>query len=364
MLSITYPQKFLFTGHRGNGKSTELARLESELQDQFFVVRYSLKNVLDFYDLSYVDVLLSLALQLAESVSNNIKLSKSTRDILEHLWSFGQDIERQTETGSTRGGQAELGFGEVVSTFMQLRVRIRSEHATREVLREKVRHRISDLLKGLDILAKDISEKTGKKVLCIVEDLDKIELDEAKKIFYDHGKSISAPELAIIYTFPIALSHSDEFMQVLNFFSDNYVLPNFKTTDEMGREGLQNLLFNRVEASLFDEEAISLLVKYSGGVPRQLITLARVACLEATDAEETTVTKEHVQEAVSIERQNFARSLQSEERLVLLRRVRSEKKIDQALEYQKLLQNLSILEYSNHNIWYDVNPLVDDLLER
>jgi len=31
-------QKILFTGHRGNGKSTELARLSSNLRFQFFVL--------------------------------------------------------------------------------------------------------------------------------------------------------------------------------------------------------------------------------------------------------------------------------------------------------------------------------------
>ena len=239
-LGDAYPQKFLFTGHRGNGKSTELAKLEAKLQDRFFVVRYALKNVLDLHDLTYIDVLLSLALQLAERVKGRVKLSKATRDILERLWSFGQDIEKQTETGVTRGGEAELGLGEAVSTLMRLGVRIKTEYVTRQALREKVRPRISDLLEGLDILAQDVNDKTGKRVLCMVEDLDKIDLKEARTIFYDHGKSISAPELAVIYTFPVALNHSEDMMQILNFFSDNHVLPNFKLTDETGTENLRN----------------------------------------------------------------------------------------------------------------------------
>ena len=45
-------QKFLFTGHRGNGKSTELAKLEKHLSDSFFVVRYALRNVLDLYSMT------------------------------------------------------------------------------------------------------------------------------------------------------------------------------------------------------------------------------------------------------------------------------------------------------------------------
>lgn len=365
------PKKFLFTGHRGNGKSTELAKLESNLQDQFFVVRYALKNVLDLHDLTYVDILLSLALQLAEKVeaSAEVELSKSTRDILESLWSFGQDIEKQSERGTTKGASAELGLGEVVSHFLRLGVRIKSEYDTREVLRERVRHRLSDLLGGLDILAKDISDKSGKQVLCIVEDLDKIDLEEARAIFYDHSNSIIAPKLPIIYTFPVALSHTDELMQVKNYFSDNYVLPNFKLTSRDGEEDsaskkrLRQLLLNRVEETLFEAEAIDLLISYSGGVPRQLITLAYGACLEAGAAKKDKVTREHAEEAIARERQNYDRLLQDKERIALLKEIKQEKRIGRGKDYQDLLHNLSILEYRNHKVWYDVNPLVDELLD-
>ena len=35
------PQKVLFTGHRGSGKTTELAKLSQRLRDRFFIVHYS-----------------------------------------------------------------------------------------------------------------------------------------------------------------------------------------------------------------------------------------------------------------------------------------------------------------------------------
>ncbi len=47
------PVRILFTGHRGSGKSTELAKLSSLLQDQLFIVRYSVKNTLDLSVLEY-----------------------------------------------------------------------------------------------------------------------------------------------------------------------------------------------------------------------------------------------------------------------------------------------------------------------
>lgn len=58
------PQTVLFTGHRGSGKTSELAKLGQQLGDEFFIVHYSVKSILNLFDLSYVDVVLSLGLQL------------------------------------------------------------------------------------------------------------------------------------------------------------------------------------------------------------------------------------------------------------------------------------------------------------
>ena len=52
------PAKVLFCGHRGSGKSTELMRLAKDLENEFFVVRFSARS-LNLADLNYVDILLS-----------------------------------------------------------------------------------------------------------------------------------------------------------------------------------------------------------------------------------------------------------------------------------------------------------------
>lgn len=46
-LRYDYPQKYLFTGHRGTGKSTELAKFEERFSGEFFIIRYSVEENLD-----------------------------------------------------------------------------------------------------------------------------------------------------------------------------------------------------------------------------------------------------------------------------------------------------------------------------
>ncbi|TFH03468.1 MAG: hypothetical protein E4H06_04455, partial [Methanosarcina sp.] len=58
------PIKLLFTGHRGSGKTTALNRLVSylnrEMGDKFFIVHFSVLDLLDNNDINYTDVLFSI----------------------------------------------------------------------------------------------------------------------------------------------------------------------------------------------------------------------------------------------------------------------------------------------------------------
>lgn len=60
-LEYKRPVHLLFTGHRGSGKSTEINKLCSELDDKFLIVKVSFSNR---PDVDYVDVLLKAAMTL------------------------------------------------------------------------------------------------------------------------------------------------------------------------------------------------------------------------------------------------------------------------------------------------------------
>jgi len=64
------PPKYFFSGHRGCCKSTELNRLAADdvIKKQFFIVKYSVKDVCDVNNLNYVDVLFSMGAQLYNPV--------------------------------------------------------------------------------------------------------------------------------------------------------------------------------------------------------------------------------------------------------------------------------------------------------
>ena len=77
----------LFAGHIGCGKSTELHRLEQELDaDGFHVVYFDSDHYLDMGDVSVTDILLVISDQVAHSLQKgNVMDFKSAEKDREHL---------------------------------------------------------------------------------------------------------------------------------------------------------------------------------------------------------------------------------------------------------------------------------------
>jgi hypothetical protein len=76
------PVKVLFTGHRGSGKSTELNKLATMLEDKFFIVRFSILRTLNPQDMTYVDLLLALATSLFKQATDANVLKRRTKGLV------------------------------------------------------------------------------------------------------------------------------------------------------------------------------------------------------------------------------------------------------------------------------------------
>ncbi|MDQ2711770.1 MAG: hypothetical protein M3Y24_05950 [Acidobacteriota bacterium] len=187
-------------------------------------------------------------------------------------------------------------------------------------------------------------------------------------LFYDHATSLGAPRVSIIYTFPIALRHDNNFAQVKMSFPTVQVLPIFRVHTRTGTvnveaaEMCQQILSKRVDRALFADGVIETLTECCGGVPRGLISLARQACLEAMVDDKPVIDQSAVQAAIKSSRRDYE-VLLSRDQIGLLRKIHRTREIDNDEAHRELLHNLSCLEYWNDNVWYDVHPVVEPLLK-
>lgn len=359
------PQKILFTGHRGSGKTTELAKLAESLREQFFIIQCSADKHLNLFDLTYTDVILSLGLEIFEQTRQQGIQVKA--EVIRSFEDFTRKITLEVETIEKRGKEGEIGCG--LPDLATLAGKYKNEDSTRVKIRKTLDHCMTELFENIDFLAQEIKTHTGKPVLVLVEDLDKTDLKTAEELFLRHAVSLLTPRLSIIYTFPIELRFDNNFMLIKSSFPLIETLPNIKinrhddSPDESGRHLLGDLLAKRMAAGLISEEARKILVENSGGIPRELVALARLACLEARVAEKAGIDREEADKAVQNRRREYDVLLPREQRL-LLREVKENKWADNNEKFQPLLNNLSVLEYSNDDVWYDVHPLVKPLLDK
>ena len=358
--------KWLFTGHRGSGKSTELIRLAEALQDHYFTLYFTVEDVLDMADVDYKDVILALGSQLYQtSKDKGIKLPEDLLGELVGWFSTTlEEIEDATERGA--GVEAQADFW-----FIKLLGKVKSETKTRQVVRREMESNLSDLLVCVNDIIEAIAKEAGRPLLAVVDGLDKIwDLDKAKQIYHTGGMNLLMPRCKVVYTVPLALFYAQEFGQVRVTFDGTFTLPNVKVNDrhgqahEPGRAVLRDLITRRMQPDLIAADACERLVELSGGVLRELVSLAKDACSNARAQDHAKIEVEDVERAASQVR-NLYRTMLTRGQFKALWQVHSSRTKQPAdnAQAEQLVHNLSLLGYMNDESWWDVHPVVLPLLQ-
>jgi hypothetical protein len=353
--------KYLFVGSRGNGKSTELNRLSELVNDKLFVVSFSIKDKLNLFDVDYADILLVIATEIYESVSD--KLSAKLKHYLD-AWSE-KVVERVKEK------QKGLEFGAGFSAIVNLAGKVKTQVTTREVTRDVMKPRLSDLIDAINKIIFDAEKELGKKILVIIDDLDKVNLEKGEELFYMHGAELTQPVCKIIYTIPQPLLFSNKIRQIiLQYFDGRKELHNINVNhrngevDHSGYEVMREVALMRMEEDLITEEAMAEAIKSSAGILTELVRLIRDAANIANMENRGKIEEGDVKRVVTGIRNDYIRILGKED-LKILKGVKNTKgKIGDEDRFHDLLFSLAILEYANDEVWYDIHPTIKGIIER
>ena len=94
--------KVIFTGHRGCGKSTLLAYFSRQIRDNYFVVFFSIADMIEMSDVNHINILFAIAVQMmakAEQDKIKIKESKSKNFINGLLQKQKPILKKKTRIG-------------------------------------------------------------------------------------------------------------------------------------------------------------------------------------------------------------------------------------------------------------------------
>ena len=370
------PLKLLFVGHRGAGKSSELAYLSTLLEEQFLSILIPLYDIFKSPTVNHIELVFAMTLRLLQQATDEALVPSGVvtdawNKLLEDIYLpirqllFGADPIPSDKAASITIKLSLLAA--------ELETKIGTESYTRNQVKEKFEGRIAELLDQIGHLSRLLEKRIGRKLILIVEDLDKFDMAHIRALFQDHARTLTAAYPNVIYSFPVAMRYDNHFREIEQSFDTAYMLPNIAIThrdgsvDEKGPETMWNILLRRIDATLFEPGVLDKTLRLSGGHVKTLIQLSQQAVLQAVVDGNEIVQERHLWQAQQGLRDDYLVMLKKAQ-VEMLRQLRDDADkdlLDTTQAKQDLLFNGSLLEYGNTiGPWADVNPIVLELLDR
>jgi hypothetical protein len=366
------PQKILFTGHRGSGKSTELWRLQQQVKDVYFPISFSVHQHLGLVNLEYIDLLFLVMERIYSSArENNIFIDE---DLLQNILRWVEDTTEIRTKDQKAGIEVEAGATTpkfLSALFARVKGILHMSNETRVEIRRKIKPRIAQLVERCNLLLEAVNNqlnKTKKRTLVIVEDLDKISTATARGIFCDNAEVLLQMDTHIIYTIPISNFYSRDIAEIRRSFDRQEVLPMIKVKDKNkkfytpGKNAIKEIL---------QEDAVMYILEKSGGCLNDLFEMLLNGALEGIrnkkvfDKELAEIGAKRIKRfyemALSTNPEGDIHPDQYFEKLKEVYQSDT-KKISADPVTMDLLNSLALLEY-NEERWIEVHPLVVDIMK-
>ncbi len=379
--------KILFSGFKGCGKSTELLRLKRELENEFLINIFSVREKLDPNNLSISEILIAVMIDLFNFVKEHHKSIKLSKKLLENIANWTATIYKEEEkhksyeTGAAAGVDLKSGLGRILGVLGKLEIDFKSGRKYSEITRKEERQTLSELILNCNLIIYEIKNqlaKIGKKnIIFIIEDLEKVDLTTAEKIFYNYAKQLTSISCCFIYTFPISLVFDPKYNIILNEFDENFVLPMIKVNDkkeknyEPGLDTIRKILHKRIDEELIPEEFLIRFMLLSGGCLRDLFRMIKLAASNAMDRGKEKIEEEDFDYGLNKLKSDYYNTISYNKETglsaedyydILSNCCKSEdKKPTDVKGMMDLKHNMCILGY-NEDEWFDVHPVVKEIL--
>ncbi|VFM96297.1 MAG: AAA ATPase domain-containing protein [Candidatus Kentron sp. G] len=353
-------QKLLLIGHRGCGKTTLLNRVAGELRTRYHLVYFSAGEVLNMMDVETVDILLATYGKVVESVEGELRE--------ERLLPQFQELIKRGKNKFQSDGKLDIN-----AFFFRFTV----ESENRAGMRQTLRNHMEDLQGKLSQACADVREKTGKEVLIIIDNLDKLEDAIAQNIFLKGSRLLTLPRAKVLFTMPLPTYYDPGFIGVSDVAYRSVFIPLINLS---GREGnllpdnlaeMEQVALRRIDERLLEKAALREMVLASGGLLRDLIKFMHMACTRAIvkgklEGREVIIDQEIAAQVIRDLVNQYTRVFDFPKYRDAITHIRQTKDKEQVAheDMSFFLHNLFALEYGHPDrIWYDLHPCLGRALD-
>lgn len=303
----------LFTGYRGNGKTTELYQLQNNIKENYEAVYFDAAVELDVNNLTLSDLLLAIAKETIEGMRRAgyhlpEKLLENVGD-----WFFDKVLEKSETVAAEAGAKAEVGIPKWVS-FVTAKVfsTVKMSTNDREIIRLKLERDITELIDKVNSLLtaarKKVKEKSSKDLLFIMDSLDRLRAGLDKNLFLGDGALLKQLQGNFIYVVPISLLYDEQ--ATLLPFDEQLSLPMIPIYQKGIEHNLSipsvTYLENIIRKRIVLEDVFILA---SGGHLRDLMKLISYACNMTDDK----ITPDHAQAAINTLTSDYEKVVRDDE---------------------------------------------------
>jgi hypothetical protein len=375
----------LFSGHVGTGKSSELARLKTELEagnPKVLAIIVDAKDYVNEYDADMTDILLGIVAEFGSALPEQISRSMKPK-FFRGLY----DEVKRLLTSKVELDQVEYSLFDLKTTFQVLP----SDEGVRRQVRDQLKTTGNTLIQEINIVFEEgrhrLRDMGYADFVLVVDNLEKVrrfggaeELAGQRLLFIENSRDFCELKANLVLTVPLALLRRDVGALQAAYGQTSHVLPMVKVVDRQGNpfdtgyQVMRKIAEKRCSGPLrdsIDDEAIDLLIKYTGGDVRQFIGFLRRAALIA-NGDKITVSDAQtpIKEWVTALGPSVAPLHQAR-----LREIDQSHKVDPLNEIDvHLLEQVYVLEYVNgasnpssfiagQDTWYVAHPILKDLYE-
>ena len=359
----------LLLGHRGCGKSTELNNLEKRLRKEEYTLRkIDCQTETNLSQIKLEDVLILVSDALV-GICNEKGIDVSPEEI-KILDSFFATIEKQQKFGTQKEIKIHSGIGVGFSKIIQLVAEVKGQimNTSDEMItiKKTIYNRFDDWNKCINnIIEKIKQEDNDKHPIIIIENLDKIDVEKAIEIF--KNDYLGKIQTYIVFTFPISLRYDAKFRTITQYATP-HIFPMIDVRTKAGEknttgyETIRKIIEKRAELSLFEEEALDLIIQKTGGSLRDVFRCVSEAAKYANRGGMDIITVEEANMALDEEKYNYLSPRISIKDYPALNEIHRKKaEIENHEKMLRFLEAHVVLEY-NGTRWHDLHPLIYDFM--